>query len=126
MFFGTVTVGIRGSDELYYVMKIVNELPKDRKILSEIFQGLEVEVPFCIEEAQEILRLQIEQLHDAIQYKEIGDTSIISVNGEIYIEAKWDMIGVMLDIKKEQFPCMGLIGTILTTIKILRGDDTDG
>ena len=107
-------------------MKIVNELHKDRKILSEIFQGLEVEVPFSIEDAQEILRLQIEQLHDAIQYKEIGDTSIISVNGEIYIEAKWDMIGVMLDIKKEQFPCMGLIGTILTTIKILRGDDTDG
>ena len=107
-------------------MKINNIIAPERQRLSEIFQGLEVDVPFCIEDAQQILRLQIEQFHDAIQYKEIGDTSILLVNGEIYIQAKWDMVGVMLDIKKEQFPAMGLIGTILTTIKILRGDDTDG
>ena len=114
---------------LWCVMKMKN-LNKIKELegicLSELFPGIEVEENFTISKAQEFLTLQIEEMHDAIFCHSIGDTSIISVNGEIYIEAKWDMIGVMLDIKKEQFPCMGLIGTILTTIKILRGDDTDG
>ena len=109
---------------LWYIMKMKN-LNKIKELegicLSELFPGIEVEENFTISIAQEYLTLQIEEMHDAIFCHSIGDTSIISVNGEIYIVAKWDTNGVDLDFKRESFPAIGLLGAILATINHVRG-----
>lgn len=103
-------------------MKYLNNLPEvEGMSLSHLFPGIEVEENFTISNAQEFLTLQIEEMHDAIHCHSIGDTSIISVNGEIYIIAKWDMNGVDLDFQKESFPAIGLLGAILATVNHIRG-----
>jgi hypothetical protein len=103
-------------------MKYKNTIPEVEGIsLSELFPGIEVEESFTISKAQEYLTLQIEHMHDAIHCHSIGDTSIISVNGEIYIVAKWDTNGVDLDFQTEAFPAIGLLGSILATVNHIRG-----
>jgi len=103
-------------------MKYLNNLPEiEGMSLSQLFPGIEVEENFTISTAQEFLTLQIEEMHDAIHCHSIGDTSIISVNGEIYIIAKWDINGVDLDFQKESFPAIGLLGAILDTVNHVRG-----
>ena len=89
--------------------------------LSELFPGIEIEENFHISTAQEFLEKQIEEMHDAISCDTIGDTSIITVNGEIFIYAKWDTNGVDLDFRNEGFPCLGLMGAILATVNHVRG-----
>tara|TARA_R100001460_G_scaffold70913_1_gene111606 strand:- start:1158 stop:1514 length:357 start_codon:yes stop_codon:yes gene_type:complete len=91
--------------------------------LSELFPGIEIEENFIISNAQEFLQAQIEEMHDAICCDNIGDTSIITVNGEIYIYAKWDNNGVDLDFRNEGFPALGLMGAILSTVNHVRGHD---
>ena len=113
---------------LLYVMKMKysNNLPEIEVMsLSQLFHGIEVEENFTISTAQEFLTLQIEEMHDAIHCHSIGDTSIISVNGEIYIIAKWDINGVDLDFQKESFPAIGLLGAILATVNYVRGHTGD-
>lgn len=93
--------------------------------LSELFPGIEIQENFRISTAQAYLQAQIEEMHEAISCDSIGDTSIITVNGEIYIYAKWDTNGVDLDFRNEGFPCLGLMGAILTTINHIRGHNGD-
>ena len=89
--------------------------------LSELFPGIEIEERFQISTAQNFLEKQIEEMHEAISCDTIGDTSIITVNGEIYIYAKWDTNGVDLDFRNEGFPALGLTGAILATVNHVRG-----
>jgi hypothetical protein len=89
--------------------------------LSELFPGIEIEERFQISTAQNFLEKQIEEMHEAISCDTIGDTSIITVNGEIYIYAKWDTNGVDLDFRNEGFPALGLMGAILATVNHVRG-----
>jgi len=89
--------------------------------LSELFPGIEIEENFTISNAQTFLQAQIEEMHEAICCDTIGDTSIITVNGEIYIYAKWDTNGVDLDFRNEGFPALGLMGAILATVNHVRG-----
>lgn len=91
--------------------------------LSELFPGIEIEENFRISTAQAFLEAQIEEMHEAIRCDTIGDTSIITVNGEIYIYAKWDKNGVDLDFRNEGFPALGLMGAILATVNYVRGHD---
>ena len=89
--------------------------------LADIFPGISIEEEFEVADAQNLLAAQIAEMQDTIQSHTIGDTSILSVRGEIYIVAKWDEDGVILDFERESFPAMGLLGAILTTINIIRG-----
>jgi len=89
--------------------------------LSELFPGIEIEENFRISTAQDFLQAQIEEMHEAICCDSIGDTSIITVNGEIYIYARWDTNGVDLDFRNEGFPALGLMGAILSTVNHVRG-----
>jgi hypothetical protein len=89
--------------------------------LSELFPGIEIEENFRISTAQDFLQAQIEEMHEAICCDTIGDTSIITVNGEIYIFAKWDTNGVDLEFLNESFPALGLMGAILSTVNHVRG-----
>lgn len=91
--------------------------------LSELFPGIEIEENFRISTAQAYLQSQIEEMHEAICCDSIGDTSIITVNGEIYIYAKWDRNGVDLDFRNEGFPALGLMGAILSTVNHVRGNN---
>jgi len=93
--------------------------------LSELFDGIEIEVEYDIRYAQEFLQLQIEEMHHAIQIANLGDTSIITVNGEVFLSAKWEEECVWLDFHKEQFPIMGLFGCVLMTVKHLRGEEEE-
>jgi len=104
-------------------MKRFNNTPPsiDGAKLSNLFPGIEIEEEFKIEEAQKILKIEIEEMHEAISCNEIGDTSIITVNGQVYIVAKWDAHGVDLTFERETFPALGLLGAILTTINVVRG-----
>ena len=74
--------------------------------LSELFPGIEIEENFTISKAQTFLQAQIEEMHDAIRCDTIGDTSIITVRGEIFISAKWDEDGGILDFERGSFPAM--------------------
>lgn len=91
--------------------------------LSELFPGIEIEENFLVPTAQAYLQAQIEEMHEAIRCDTIADTSIITVNGEIYIYAKWDSNGVDLEFVNEGFPALGLMGAILATINHVRGHD---
>lgn len=91
--------------------------------LSELFPGIEIEENFSISTAQAYLQSQIEEMHEAISCDRIGDTSIITVNGEIYIYARWDTNGVDLDFRNEGFPALGLMGAILSTVNHVRGNN---
>ena len=93
--------------------------------LSELFPGIEIEENFRISTAQEFLVAQVAEMHEAIECDTIGDTSIITVNGEIYIYARWDKNGVDLDFRNEGFPALGLMGAILSTVNHVRGHDGD-
>jgi hypothetical protein len=105
-------------------MKKKKQIPELEGIsLSELFPGIEIEENFCISTAQEFLAAQIEEMHEAIECDTIGDTSIITVNGEIFIYAKWDKNGVDLDFRNEGFPALGLMGAILSTVNHVRGHD---
>ena len=105
-------------------MKKKKQIPELEGIsLSEIFPGIEIEENFNISTAQEFLVAQVAEMHEAIQCDTIGDTSIITVNGEIYIYARWDKNGVDLDFRNEGFPALGLMGAILSTVNYLRGHD---
>lgn len=105
-------------------MKKKKQIPELEGIsLSELFPGIEIEENFNISTAQEFLVKQVAEMHEAIQCDTIGDTSIITVNGEIFIYAKWDKNGVDLDFRNEGFPALGLMGAILSTVNYLRGHD---
>ena len=91
----------------------------------ELFPGIEIEENFRISTAQEFLVAQVAEMHEAIECDTIGDTSIITVNGEIYIYARWDSNGVDLDFRNEGFPALGLMGAILSTVNHVRGHDGD-
>ena len=103
-------------------MKKKKQIPELEGIsLSELFPGIEIEENFCISTAQEFLVAQVAEMHEAIECDTIGDTSIITVNGEIFIYAKWDKNGVDLDFRNEGFPALGLMGAILSTVNHIRG-----
>jgi hypothetical protein len=105
-------------------MKKNKQIPELEGIsLSELFPGIEIEENFRISTAQEYLEAQVAEMHEAIQCETIGDTSIITVNGEIYIYARWDKNGVDLDFQNEGFPALGLMGAILSTVNHVRGHD---
>tara|TARA_R100001460_G_scaffold4193_3_gene12085 strand:+ start:1954 stop:2310 length:357 start_codon:yes stop_codon:yes gene_type:complete len=105
-------------------MKKKKQIPELEDIsLSELFPGIEIEENFRISTAQQFLEAQIEEMHEAICCDTIGDTSIITVNGEIYIYARWDSNGVDLDFRNEGFPALGLMGAILSTVNHVRGHD---
>jgi len=105
-------------------MKKKKQIPELEGIsLSELFPGIEIEENFRISTAQEFLVAQVAEMHEAICCDTIGDTSIITVNGEIYIYAKWDKNGVDLDFRNEGFPALGLMGAILATVNHVRGHD---
>lgn len=89
--------------------------------LADLFPGITIEEEFEVADAQRLLASHVEEMHDAIHCHTIGDTSILTVRGEIFISAKWDEDGVLLDFERESFPAMGLLGAILTTINIIRG-----
>lgn len=89
--------------------------------LADIFPGITIEEEFEIKDAQRLLAAQVGEMHDAIYCHTIGDTSILTVRGEIYLSAKWDEDGVLLDFERESFPAMGLLGAIFTTVNIIRG-----
>lgn len=104
--------------------RFTNKLPSnDEPRLAQLFPGIEIEVRFEISQAQDILEKQIEEMHSAIHCHRVGDTSIIAVNGQVYIVAKWDNTGVDLSFERESFPALGLFGAVLTTVNILRGHD---
>ena len=98
-----------------------NQIAKLSELMRNLSENEEIKEEFKIEEAQKILRAEVEEMHHAINYHEIGDTSIISVNGEVYIVCKWDSFGVDLTFERETFPVLGLFGAVLTTVNILRG-----
>jgi hypothetical protein len=103
-------------------MKKKKQIPELEGIsLSELFPGIEIEENFRISTAQEFLVAQVAEMHEAIECDTIGDTSIITVNGEIYIYARWDSNGVDLDFRNEGFPALGLMGAILSTVNHVRG-----
>jgi hypothetical protein len=105
-------------------MKKKKQIPELEGIsLSELFPGIEIEENFRISTAQEFLVAQVAEMHEAIECDTIGDTSIITVNGEIYIYARWDSNGVDLDFRNEGFPALGLMGAILSTVNHVRGHD---
>lgn len=105
-------------------MKKKKQIPELEGIsLSELFPGIEIEENFRISTAQEFLVAQVAEMHEAIDCDTIGDTSIITVNGEIYIYARWDRNGVDLDFRNEGFPALGLMGAILSTVNHVRGHD---
>ena len=105
-------------------MKKKKQIPELEGIsLSELFPGIEIEENFRISTAQEFLVAQVAEMHEAIECDTIGDTSIITVNGEIYIYARWDRNGVDLDFRNEGFPALGLMGAILSTVNHVRGHD---
>ncbi len=107
-------------------MKKKKQIPELEGIsLSELFPGIEIEENFRISTAQEFLVAQVAEMHEAIECDTIGDTSIITVNGEIYIYARWDKNGVDLDFRNEGFPALGLMGAILSTVNHVRGHDGD-
>ncbi len=107
-------------------MKKKKQIPELEGIsLSELFPGIEIEENFRISTAQEFLVAQVAEMHEAIECDTIGDTSIITVNGEIYIYARWDKNGVDLDFRNEGFPALGLRGAILSTVNHVRGHDGD-
>jgi len=107
-------------------MKKNKQIPELEGIsLSELFPGIEIEENFRISTAQEFLVAQVAEMHDAIECDTIGDTSIITVNGEIYIYARWDRNGVDLDFRNEGFPALGLMGAILSTVNHVRGHEGD-
>lgn len=103
-------------------MKKKKHIPELEGIsLSELFPGIEIEESFSVVKAQAFLEAQVAEMHEAIDCETIGDTSIITVKGEIFIYAKWDKNGVDLDFKNEGFPALGLMGAILSTVNYLRG-----
>ena len=105
-------------------MKKKKQIPELEGIsLSELFPGIEIEENFRISTAQEFLVAQVAEMHEAIECDTIGDTSIITVNGEIYIYARWDRNGVELNFRNEGFPALGLMGAILSTVNHVRGHD---